>query len=58
MKCGQCKWEIDDALIKVKVYVPNGKTDENELNNYDMKNIFVCSVCYAHTRYKEYEEYE
>ena len=56
MKCGQCKWEIDDALIKVKVYVPNGKTDENELNNYDMKNIFVCSVCYAHTRYKEYEE--
>ncbi len=45
MKCEHCNSNYDDDLIDVKVCIPNGNTDDNELNNYNIKTISVCSLC-------------
>jgi len=51
--CENCHSYFLDELIKVKICIPNGNTDEeDELNNYTLKTIEVCCVCVAHQRVK------
>ena len=50
MKCDHCFSNFDDDLIEVRIVEPNDNDDENELLNYDLKTISVCSVCVATQR--------
>lgn len=52
--CSRGELLDDDDYIAVNVVIPNDGDSDNLLDNYDMKEVEVCPLCFARNKHNDY----